>query len=142
MELDLHCYFLNGKVFNTENKKNIKWIGPSITQFKNFRSFHDERSQARNAFKKDTNFKKIQNAGWHFTYLGGLKSLNFKIKSTAHTELNTRTINTHTNLKKMITSGVFVGNRKWKALYKPLEYIFPEYLCSLFKEYPNLIKTP
>ena len=141
LELDLYCYFLNGKVFNIDNKKNIKWTGPSITQFKNFRSFHDERSEARNSFKNDSKFRKIQNAGWHFTYLGGLKSLNFKIKSTAHTELNTRTINTQTNLKKMINSGVFVGNQKWKAIYKPLESIFPENLCSLFYEYPNLIKT-
>ena len=141
LELDLYCYFLNGKVFNKESKKNIKWIGPSITQFKNFRSFHDERSEARNLFKKDNKFKKIQNAGWHFTYLGGLKSLSFKIKSTAHTELNTRTINTTTNLKKIIDSGVFVGNSNWKAIYKPLESIFPEYLCNVFFEYPNLIKT-
>ena len=143
LELDLYCYFLNGKVFNTENKKNIKWIGPSITQFKNFRSFHAERSEARNSFKKNnkSKFKKIQNAGWHFTYLGGLESLNFKIKSTAHTELNTRTINTQKNLKKLIDTGVFVGNNKWKAVYKPLESMFPEYLCSIFHEYPNLIKT-
>ena len=143
LELDLYCYFLNGKVFNTENKKNIKWIGPSITRFKNFRSFHAERSEARNLFKKNnkSKFKKIQNAGWHFTYLGGLKSLDFKIKSTAHTELNTRKINTQKNLKKLVDSGVFVGNNKWKAVYKPLESIFPDYLCSIFHEYPNLIKT-
>ena len=41
----------------------------------------------------------------------------------------------------LLEVGVFVGNRKWKAIYKPLESIFPEYLCSLFYEYPNLIKT-
>ena len=144
LELDLYCYFLNGKVFNINNKKNIKWTGPSITQFKNFRSFHDERHGARNSFKhnKELQFKKIQNAGWHFTYLGGLKSLNFKIKSTAHIELNTRSINTQANLKNLVDSGVFVGNNKWKAVYRPLESIFPEYLCNIFHEYPNLIKNP
>ena len=144
LELDLYCYFLNGKVFNIKNKKNIKWTGPSITQFKNFRSFHDERHGARNSFKgnEELQFKKVQNAGWHFTYLGGLKSLNFKIKSTAHTELNTRSINTRSNLKNLIDSGVFVGNNKWKAVYRPLESIFPEYLCNIFHEYPNLIKSP
>lgn len=143
LELDLYCYFLNGKVFDKESKTNIKWTGPSITKFKYFRSFHDERHGARNSFKnnKKLQFKKIQNAGWHFTYLGGLESLNFKIKSTAHTELNTRSINTQSNLKNLIDSGVFVGNKKWKAIYKPLESLFPEYLCSIFHEYPNLIKN-
>jgi len=143
LELDLYCYFLNGKVFDKESKTNIKWIGPSITKFKYFRSFHDERHGARNSFKnnKKLQFKKIQNAGWHFTYLGGLKSLNLKIKSTAHTELNTRSINTQSNLKNLIDSGVFVGNKKWKAIYKPLESLFPDYLCSIFHEYPNLIKS-
>lgn len=143
LELDLYCYFLNGKVFDKESKTNIKWTGPSITKFKYFRSFHDERHGARNSFKnnKKLQFKKIQNAGWHFTYLGGLKSLNLKIKSTAHTELNTRSINTQSNLKNLIDSGVFVGNKKWKAIYKPLESLFPDYLCSIFHEYPNLIKS-
>ena len=143
LELDLYCYFLNGKVFDKESKTNIKWTGPSITKFKYFRSFHDERHGARNSFKnnKKLQFKKIQNAGWHFTYLGGLKSLNLKIKSTAHTELNTRSINTQSNLKNLIESGVFVGNKKWKAIYKPLESLFPDYLCSIFHEYPNLIKS-
>ena len=143
LELDLYCYFLNGKVFDKESKTNIKWTGPSITKFKYFRSFHDERHGARNSFKnnKKLQFKKIQDAGWHFTYLGGLKSLNLKIKSTAHTELNTRSINTQSNLKNLIDSGVFVGNKKWKAIYKPLESLFPDYLCSIFHEYPNLIKS-
>lgn len=142
LELDLYCYFLNGKVFDRESKQNIKILGPSITKFKYFRSFHDERHGARNSFKnnRELQFKKIQNAGWHFTYLGGLKSLNSKIKSTAHTELNTRSINTQSNLKNLIDSGVFVGNKKWKAIYKPLESLFPDYLCSIFHEYPNLIK--
>ena len=143
LELDLYCYFLNGKVFDRESKQNIKILGPSITKFKYFRSFHDERHGARNSFKnnRELQFKKIQNAGWHFTYLGGLKSLNLKIKSTAHTELNTRSINTQSNLKNLIDSGVFVGNKKWKAIYKPLESLFPDYLCSIFHEYPNLIKS-
>ena len=143
LELDLYCYFLNGKVFDRESKQNIKILGPSITKFKYFRSFHDERHGARNSFKnnRELQFKKIQNAGWHFTYLGGLKSLNSKIKSTAHTELNTRSINTQSNLKNLIDSGVFVGNKKWKAIYKPLESLFPDYLCSIFHEYPNLIKS-
>ena len=142
LELDLYCYFLNGKVFDRESKQNIKILGPSITKFKYFRSFHDERHGARNSFKnnRELQFKKIQNAGWHFTYLGGLKSLNSKIKSTAHTELNTRSINNQSNLKNLIDSGVFVGNKKWKAIYKPLESLFPDYLCSIFHEYPNLIK--
>ena len=143
LELDLYCYFLNGKVFDEESKKNIKWTGPSITKFKYFRSFHDERHGARNSFRnnKKLQFKKIENAGWHFTYLGGLKSLNFKIKSTAHIELNTRSINTRSNLKNLIDTGVFVGNNKWRAVYKPLESLFPDYLCSIFHKYPNLIKN-
>lgn len=143
LELDLYCYFLNGKVFDKESKTNIKILGPSITKFKYFRSFHDERHGARNSFKnkKNLHFKKIKNAGWHFTYLGGLKSLNFKIKSTAHIELNTRSINTQSNLKNLVDSGVFVGNNRWKAVYQPLESLFPDYLCSIFHQYPNLIKN-
>ena len=70
--------------------------------------------------EQETHLKKIKNLiqnskCWMALYiLGGLKSLNFKIKSTAHTELNTFSINTETNLKKLINSGVFVGNKNGK----------------------------
>ena len=45
------------------------------------------------------------------------------------------------NLKNLIDTGVFVGNNKWRAVYKPLESLFPDYLCSIFHKYPNLIKN-
>ena len=112
LELDLYCYFLNGKVFNIKNKKSVKWTGPSITQFKNFRSFHDERSGARNSFKKDSKFTKVENAGWHFNNLLTAEKLyNKLINQGHHNEFDDSGI-TLENLKAKIENRLAFYNHK------------------------------
>ena len=32
------CYFLNGKLYDKDNKE-VVWLGPAILKFKDFRSF-------------------------------------------------------------------------------------------------------
>ena len=67
------------------------------------------------------------------------KLINFNKKEV---EEAIKTITLPGKSENLIDSGVFVGNNKWKAVYRPLESIFPEYLCNIFHEYPNLIKSP
>ena len=146
LELDNFCYFLNYKVYDRYNNNKIKWLGPVIMNHENFRSFHTERSEARNVKKENLNhnLKIIQNAGWHFSYLGGIKKIQYKIRSAAHTELNTKKINTKENIRKMINEGFFIDTktkRNWRPLAERIEEIFPEKLCSIFYDYPHLIRS-
>ena len=145
LELDNFCYFLNYKIYDRYNNKKIKWLGPTIMKHKDFRSFHTERSEARNSKKESlkNNYKIIKNAGWHFSYLGGIKKIQYKIRSAAHKELNTKKINSKENISKMINDGFFIDpkiKKNWQPLAKPIEEIFPEYLCNIFYDYPHLIK--
>jgi len=142
LELENFCYFLNGKLYD-ENNKYVPWPGPAILEFKNFRSFHAERTEVRNLNnnKDNDNYKTIKNAGWHFGYLGGIERVQQKIRSAAHLELNTNEINNKTNIKRYINDGIFiVENKKWKAKYEPIENLFPEKIYNLLKKYPHLIK--
>ena len=145
LELDNFCYFLNCKIYDRYSNKKIIELGPSIMRYRNFRSFHTERAEARNAKRKnlDNNLKIVKNGGWHFSYLGGIKKIQYKIRSAAHTELNTKKINTKENIRKMINEGFFIDTktkRNWRPLAEPIEEIFPEKLCSIFYDYPHLIK--
>tara|TARA_B100000427_G_scaffold326021_2_gene333925 strand:+ start:1572 stop:2453 length:882 start_codon:yes stop_codon:yes gene_type:complete len=142
LEIENFCYFLNGKLFDKNNNEPINELGPVIVEFKNFRSFHAERKEARNVYKKN-NFNAlniIKRSGWHFGYLGGLKSIKQKLRSAAHTELNKKEINNKDNLINHINSGNFITEHDWKAKYKPLEQLFPTYICKIFYDYPHLIK--
>ena len=145
LELDNFCYFLNYKIYDRYSRKKIIWLGPSIMRYRNFHSFHAERTKARNVKKENVkdNLRIIKNAGWHFSYLGGIQKIQYKIRSAAHTELNTKKINNRDSISKMINDGLFIDpkiKKNWHTLSKPIEEIFPEYLCNIFYDYPHLIK--
>ena len=141
LEMQNFCYYLNGKLFE-KNNLPVSWIGSSIIKYKNFRSFHAEAREARIlTVSNDTSYKKIQNGGWHFGYLGGLEKVQYKIQSAAHTELNTKNINNKQKIQKQINEGTFlVDEKRWQAKYEPIENLFPESISNILKDFPDLIK--
>ena len=141
LEMQNFCYYLNGKLFE-KNNLPVSWIGSSIIKYKNFRSFHAEAREARIlTVSNNTSYKKIQNGGWHFGYLGGLEKVQYKIRSAAHTELNTKNINNKQKIQKQINEGTFlVDEKRWQAKYEPIENLFPETISNILKDFPDLIK--
>ena len=136
------CYFLNGKLYDERNEE-VLWPGPAVLKFKDFRSFHAERREAIHSASKGkkNNFTIIKDAGWHFGYLGGLKKVQYKIRSAAHSELNTKELNNKKKIKTQIDEGNFVIKEKnWKAKYQSLEDLFPDNICNIFRGFPSLIK--
>ncbi len=136
------CYFLNGKLYDKDNKE-VVWLGPAILKFKDFRSFHAERREALHSLDKGkpNTFKIIKDAGWHFGYLGGIKKVQYKIRSAAHTELNTKELNNKRKLEKqMIEGGFVIKEKQWKAKYEPIEDLFPKDICDVFRAFPNLVR--
>mgnify|MGYP001333032570 CR=1 FL=1 len=46
-------------------------------------------------------------------------------------------------ISKMINDGLFIDPKikeNWHISHKPIEEIFPEFLCNIFYDYPHLIK--
>ena len=142
LELENFCFFLNGKLYDNKNSQVFSY-GPAILEFKNFRSFHAERKEARSLKKEDNNhnFEIIKNAGWHFGYLGGVDKVRQKILSAAHVELSTNSFNTRSNIEKHINKGLFIVKEKnWKINYKPLDNLFQKNICKVLEKYPSLLK--
>lgn len=93
---DLYYYFVNCR-------SDRKWDGPIMyTHGKNHMTPQELRSQARYGLNK------VENGGWHYSYLGGIKGVKEKLKtlSDAHTRIDdvgtdediTRKIQSHRDL--------------------------------------------
>jgi len=47
----------------------------------------------------------INHAGWHFSYMGGIESIKYKIKSFAHSEFDIANINNEEYIKEQVRLG-------------------------------------
>ena len=71
-------YFMNYK------KTQVNWNGTVFVNFKLFKKLSPEKIRR---LRGKTN-KQIQNAGWHFSYLGGKEQIKKKLKGFSHQEFN------------------------------------------------------
>ena len=71
--------------------------------------------------------KNVKNAGWHFSYMGGIKAIQKKLLSFSHTELQHIAQNP-VEIKKRIQSGKGFGGFCDRYMAEPLENNFPEFI--------------
>ncbi len=86
----------------------------------------------------------IKNAGWHFTYLGGLDMVKYKIHSFAHQEYNNDYYMNDKRLQKLIQDGIDIFERGYKYKIVNLDSSFPEYVLKNRDKFQHLIlkKSP
>jgi beta-1,4-mannosyl-glycoprotein beta-1,4-N-acetylglucosaminyltransferase len=100
--LDLYHYHLNMQL----NNDNAQWIGPVMSEYKYFTSGNDFRRRFRHhhvdpkvpfwiynlaksrieSVKYNQQVRIIPDAGWHFSYLGDIKSIVDKIESFKYSQ--------------------------------------------------------
>ena len=81
----------------------------------------------------------IKNAGWHFSYCGGIKAIQAKIKAIAHTENDTEEILNPNNIQKRIYSGKLHFNRNDKFYAIHINDSFPQYIRDNLQKFNHLI---
>lgn len=126
-----HNYFMNCR-----NSKSEKlWNGSVVCSGKLFKE--NTPQQLRDNRNK---YKKLKNGGWHFSYLGGLEKIKYKIQSFAHTEFNKAEYLDDAHIMTALEKGQDVLKRK-NVAYKfvPLDY-YPTHVAELMKQYPQFIK--
>ncbi|MBY0529286.1 MAG: hypothetical protein K2P51_03755 [Rhabdochlamydiaceae bacterium] len=57
------------------------WFGTAVTTYKNFKTKGAQSFREKSRAQK---LEKIYNAGWHFTYMGGLETVKAKIQGFSH----------------------------------------------------------
>lgn len=75
-----------------------------------------------------SNYKKIEDGGWHFSYFGDIDQIKLKINSFAHQEFNKEEYVNNLNIEDAIKNKQNLYDKNWK---------FSEYD---FKNYPNDLK--
>jgi len=97
---DFYYYYLNTKIVD---KNNPTWHGSRYTAWKNVKEFGPDSLRDINNTRAMKNIKFIKNGGWHFSYLGGVEQIKYKIKSYSHQEFNNEFIlsNIKSNVKQL-----------------------------------------
>jgi beta-1,4-mannosyl-glycoprotein beta-1,4-N-acetylglucosaminyltransferase len=111
-----HYYF-----FNCQNVgKERWWNGTILCNGKQFRSTTPQQLR-----DKRNNWQCIAKGGWHFSYLGGLEKIKYKIQSFAHTEFNREEFLNDEHIIKAMEEGKDIFNRP-DTIYKFVSvYYYP-----------------
>lgn len=72
----------------------------------------------------------IKNAGWHFSYCGGYKAIQKKLKSFAHTEFNNKTYTSISTIKRHVERGEDIHGRGQRFVAEPIDSTFPRHLVK------------
>ena len=81
----------------------------------------------------------LHNAGWHFSYQGGVEMISQKIRSIAHTEFNTEQTHSDKWIEERIQRGEDVFLRGDRFFAEPLDECFPQYVVEHADRYEKMI---
>lgn len=129
LEYDLFYYFINCK-------SKTKWLGPYITKYAHMMMPHEPRE-----LSYQCQLPIIQNAGWHFSYLGGFEAVKAKLAalSDPDPELEKRIKEVESNddyINKCLEKGIDILGRKGKQF----EYVFIDAKKIELPNIENIIK--
>lgn len=85
-------------------------------------------------------FERFRNAGWHFSYLGGIDKIRLKLQSFAHTEYNKPAFTSIEAINAALTAGKDVLKRDGVQFRIIPLLFFPKKMQTLLKAYPHLYK--
>jgi len=133
-----HYYFLNCIGIGSLNSKWSSSYFARISYLLNNSGLSEIRESL--AHKLDSNTFIVENAGWHFSYLGGASKIKQKIESFAHQELNIDEIKNLEHLENCINLGVdYLGRSDHGWAFVPIDR-YPKKLSELMRKNPKLCK--
>lgn len=125
-----HYYF-----FNCQNAGAERWWnGTIVCTGKQFKTISPQQLRDnRNVYKS------IPKGGWHFSYLGGLEKIKYKIQSFAHTEFNREEFLNDENIIKAMEEGRDIFNRPDTTYRFVSVYYYPVWLRNVMLQYTSLL---
>ena len=109
------------------------WMGSRLCTWKHLKNttIDQHRQDHKNAYK-------IEDAGWHFSFLGNAENFKLKLASYEHTENNTEDV--ISNAEDKIELGLDPLNRGMTYKSVPIDDTYPEYILQNQEKYSDLIK--
>jgi beta-1,4-mannosyl-glycoprotein beta-1,4-N-acetylglucosaminyltransferase len=129
---DFFNYFLNYKrcIFKTWDLAKIARYGDIIKLGYTPQQLRDSKTD-----------KVIRNGGWHFSYLGGIEAIKYKIAAFSHQEYNNEKYVSDKILEEKIHCGLDIYNRK-DYRFRQVRIIapaYPAYIVDNKEKYSNNI---
>jgi beta-1,4-mannosyl-glycoprotein beta-1,4-N-acetylglucosaminyltransferase len=128
-----HYYFLNA-----QNTGESRWwkgcIASTAEQFKTKtpQGLRDMRDQ----------FPSLTNAGWHFSFLGGVEKIKEKLAAFAHTEFQKEEFLDNKQITAALISGKDILKREGVQFkFMPISY-YPKKIQQVMKAFPSLLYLP
>ena len=140
-------YFINYKNYTYP----IWTIGPQVVPLSNFLACNHYTKPTRfvdprvnrgltpTVIRLSRSDNIIRDGGWHFSYCGGIKAIQEKIKAIAHTENNTAENTDYDTIKTRIAKGMPPFARGDRFFAVPLDRSFPKCLIDNPSKYAQLI---
>jgi len=125
-----HYYFFNCQ--NTDVDRF--WQGTILSNGEYFKNTRPQ--ELRN---NRYHYKKEKNGGWHFSYLGGVEKIKYKIQSFAHTEYNKDIFLNDKNIQDSIKNGRDILNREGVQFKYYSLFHYPFFLRKIMLDYPLFI---
>lgn len=115
------------------NKSNEPWAGTLLTKYKNIKD--SCLNHLRTTSK--TNYMYTNNAGWHFSFMGGEDRIKLKIESYGHQEFN------NDEVKSQVSKNLELGKDllgRSEFYYTINESELPKYVIENKEKYKHLFK--
>ncbi|MCH5599700.1 glycosyltransferase family 17 protein [Niabella ginsengisoli] len=126
-----HYYFMNCRNVGVEKT----WNG---TVAVSGRYFNNHTCQHIRDNRND--YARIENGGWHFSYLGGLEKIKQKLQAFAHTEYNKEEFLNDEHILFALEKGLDILKRPDTSYKLFPVFLYPRHLRKLMKQYPKFIK--
>ena len=124
-----YYYYLNGYI-------NSDWIGTKAVLYGDLTNhFNSSPQQIRDSSSKETN----KEGGWHFSYLLTPEEIAKKIKAFAHSEFDKKEFTDISAIKKRITEGEDLFDRKEKIFYVKIDSSYPKWISENTDRYSRYI---
>ena len=109
------------------------WMGPRLCTWKHLKNttIDQHRQNHQRAHR-------IEDAAWHFSFLGDAENFKLKLASYEHTENNTEAVTS--NALEKVEEGLDPLGRGQQYKAVPIDDSYPEYIQNNQEKYSNLIK--
>ena len=138
LKMDMFMYFLNNKLIydggsnmTKEESKDGIWHCTALLPYKLLKNRpYRIRKIIMRTKRRGEVYEIIANAGWHFTYLGGVKKIIQKLEAFSHTEYNLQQYKDEKNILDLIQNGKDLFGRDLEFEIVDESCNFPKYLKS------------
>lgn len=138
----LNCAFSEcpeeSALFRKDGK--VYWRGSVMALYKDVKNIKEFRKRRSKKLQSNT---QVEEGGWHFSYLGGLEAVMYKIRSLEHADEPKYMRNYLTDpdaVKHLIESGHDLYGRDNKYAFVDIDQTYPHYILENLDKFSHLIK--